>query len=131
MAKFAESEVEDAAFAWLAALDWTAAHGPDVAPDAPGAERAGYGAGMLEGRLRDALARFNPALPAPALDDAFRKPVRPGLRFRPPMPFGIGSDLSWHRLPRGPQNPAFSPVFGTDCYRSLYSGKFAFAMPGG
>ena len=32
---------------------------------------------VLEGRLRDALARLNPDLPAEALDDAFRKLLRP------------------------------------------------------
>ncbi len=32
---------------------------------------------MLEQRLRDALARLNPDLPAEALEDAFRKLTRP------------------------------------------------------
>jgi type I restriction enzyme R subunit len=41
------------------------------------AERADYGQAVLEDRLRQALARLNPALPAEALDDAFRKVMRP------------------------------------------------------
>ena len=53
------------------------AHGPDVAPEAAGAERADYGRVVLEQRLRDALARLNPDLPAEALDDAFRKLTQP------------------------------------------------------
>ena len=77
MSGLSESTVEDAALGWLAALGWSVAHGPDIAPDAPGAERADYGAVVLERRLRDALARLNPGLPAPALDDAFRKLTRP------------------------------------------------------
>ena len=68
-----ESDVEAAALGWLESLGWTVAYGPDIAPDTPGAERADYGAIVLEARLRDALIRFNPDLPATALDDAFRK----------------------------------------------------------
>ena len=77
MTRFTESEVEDAALEWLANLGWTVAHGPEIAPDTPGAERADYGAVVLERRLRDALARLNPALPASTLEDAFRKLTRP------------------------------------------------------
>ena len=73
MTGFAESTVEDAALAWLESLGWNVAHGPDIAPDTPGAERGDYGAVVLERRLRDALARLNPTLPTEALDDAFRK----------------------------------------------------------
>ena len=46
-------------------------------PDAPGAERDDYGQAVLERRLRDALAELNPGLPASALDDAYRKLIRP------------------------------------------------------
>ena len=76
MQGFTESDVEDAALAWLAAMGWSVAHGPDIGPDTPGAERATYGDVVLEGRLRDALARLNPALPAEATEDAFRKLTR-------------------------------------------------------
>ena len=77
IASFTESEVEDAALDWLAGCGWSVAHGPDIAPDAPDAERADYGAVVLKGRLRRALDRLNPELPADALDDAFRKLTRP------------------------------------------------------
>ena len=73
MTALTESTVEDAALAWLENLGWSVAHGPDIAPDTPGAERGDYGAVVLERRLRDALARLNPTLPTEALDDAFRK----------------------------------------------------------
>ncbi|WP_337869709.1 type I restriction endonuclease subunit R [Meiothermus sp.] len=72
-----ESTVESAALAWLAAVGWQIAHGPDIAPDQPGAERRDYSEVVLAQRLRDALARLNPALPAEALEDAFRKLTRP------------------------------------------------------
>jgi len=32
-AAFTESTVEDAALAWLEAIGWRVAHGPDIAPD--------------------------------------------------------------------------------------------------
>jgi type I restriction enzyme R subunit len=82
---FTESIVEQAALDWLQALGWTIAHGPEIAPDQPSAERAHYGHVILEGRLRAALARLNPQIPAEALDDALRKllhPEDPTLEFR-------------------------------------------------
>ena len=72
-----ESIVEKAALAWLGDLGWQVAHGPDIAPDTPNAERDSYDEVVLERRLRDALAELNPALPAAALDDAFRKRTHP------------------------------------------------------
>ncbi|MCC6764970.1 MAG: type I restriction endonuclease subunit R [Deltaproteobacteria bacterium] len=72
-----ESVVEQAALAWLEAAGWRIAHGPDIAPDMPAAERRDYGEVVLAQRLRDALARLNPALPPEALEDAFRKLTRP------------------------------------------------------
>jgi type I restriction enzyme R subunit len=75
--KFAESVVEDAALAWLENIGWRIAHGPDIAPDMPAAERDDYGQVVLTQRLRDALARLNPDLPTEALEDAFRKLTRP------------------------------------------------------
>ena len=77
MTTLTEAEVEAAALEWLAVLGWHTAHGPDVAPDTPGAEREDYRQVVLERRLRDALARLNPSLPTPALEDAFRKLTRP------------------------------------------------------
>ena len=77
MSGFIESTVEQAALAWLGSLGWSVAHGPDIAPDTPGAARLDYGQVVLEQRLRDALTRLNPDLPAAALDDAFRQLNRP------------------------------------------------------
>ena len=74
---FSESEVESAALAWLQGLGWKVAHGPDIAPRAAASERTDYSTVVLEHRLRDGLARLNPGLPTEALDDAFRKLIRP------------------------------------------------------
>ena len=77
MTTLTESSVEQAALEWLESLGWSIAHGPDIAPGVPGAERTDYGEVVLTRRLRDALARLNPDLPAAALEDAFRKLTRP------------------------------------------------------
>ena len=72
-----EAEVEQAAVEWLAGLGWQVAHGPDIAPDTPDAERTDYGQVVLARWLRDTLAGLNPGLPGDALSDAFRKLTRP------------------------------------------------------
>ena len=77
MTTITEAEVETAALDWLRALGWQVAHGPDIAPDTPSAERDEYGNVVLERRLRDALAELNSSLPASALEDAFRRLTRP------------------------------------------------------
>jgi len=74
---FTEPTVEAAALEWLEGVGWAVAHGPDIAPDMPAAERDDYGEVVLARRLRAALARLNPQLPAEALEDAFRKLNRP------------------------------------------------------
>jgi type I restriction enzyme R subunit len=75
---FTESVVEDAALAWLEAIGYAVLHGPEIASGELFAERRdpGYRDVVLEQRLRDALARLNPELPAEALEDAFRKLTR-------------------------------------------------------
>ncbi len=77
MTLFNESTVESAALSWLTSLGWRVAHGPDIAPGVPGAQRADYCQVVLERWLRDALAHLNPNLPAAALDDAFQKLTHP------------------------------------------------------
>jgi Type I restriction enzyme R protein N terminus (HSDR_N) len=74
---FTESVIEEAALAWLERLGWTVKYGPEIAPGELAAERADFGQVILRQRLLDALARLNPTFPAEALDDAFRKLIRP------------------------------------------------------
>src|SRR5438046_7274001 len=75
MTAFAESVVEDAALAWLEALGCTVLNGPAIAAGEPAAERSdpNYRDVVLEGRLRQALARLNPDLPSDTLEDTLRK----------------------------------------------------------
>ena len=95
MTTITEADVEHAALNWLEGLDWRIAHGPDlsacdaclrathrqaqagIAPDTANAERSDYGKVVLEQCLRNALVDLNPALPAAALEDAFRKLTLP------------------------------------------------------
>src|SRR6266702_1021157 len=78
MSGFTESVVEEAALDWLAALGNSVLHGPDITAGEPAAERSdsGYRDVVLETRLRAALIRLNPGLPAEALEDAHRKLMR-------------------------------------------------------
>ena len=76
MTSFVESEVEEAALAWLEALGWERAPGADFLPDAGKGWRDGLDDVVLPGVLRGALRRLNPNLPDEAVEDAFRKITR-------------------------------------------------------
>ena len=76
MTTITESDVEQSALGWLERLGWRVVRGGDIAPGTVNAERFDYGQVVLERRLRDALARLNPDLPAVGLDDAFRRLTR-------------------------------------------------------
>ena len=73
MDKINENEVEDAALEWLAELGYAVAHGPDIGPEGLASERGSYGEVLLTRRLREALSRLNPHLPAETLEDVLRK----------------------------------------------------------
>ena len=77
MTTLTETDVEQAALAWLSGVGWQCLHGPDIAPDTPNSERASYGQVVLEQRVRDALACLNPDLPPDALEDAHRRLTLP------------------------------------------------------
>ncbi len=77
-----ESVVEEAVLTLFEGLGYCVLHGPAIAPEQPTAERATFGDVILLDRLRAALARINPHVPAEALDEALRKATRtetPGL----------------------------------------------------
>ena len=75
-ADIAESHVEEAALAWLTELGYDTANGVEIGPDGTKPERAAYADVVLEGRLRDAIARLNPALAAEAREEVFRKLIQ-------------------------------------------------------
>ncbi len=77
MTTLTEADVEEVALEWLSGLGWQVAHGPDIAPDQPRAERDSFEQVVLERRLRDAIALLNPHLPDSAIEDTYRKLTRP------------------------------------------------------
>jgi len=89
---FSESTVEDAALGWFGDLDYAVLHGPEIAPGEAAAERSSFSEAFLPERLRAALRKLNPKLPAEALEDAFRKitlPQHPSL---------IANNRAFHRM---------------------------------
>jgi type I restriction enzyme R subunit len=77
-----ESHVEQDALRWLADLGWAVGHGPELSPiDArtPGRERDSYRDVVLRRRLREAIGRLNPQIPAGALDEAARRVLNPNI----------------------------------------------------
>jgi len=71
-----ESIIEQATLDWFEELGYFIVNGPDIAPGELFAERASYGDVILEGRVRAALSNINPAIPAEAIEDAYRKLAR-------------------------------------------------------
>ena len=74
---FTESTVEEAALEIFGGLGYTILHGPTIAPGEMFAERASYSDVLLVGRLREALIRINPKIPAEAIEEAIRKVLHP------------------------------------------------------
>lgn len=76
MIGFTENHVEEAALEWLGGLGYAVRLGPDISPDGATPERASYGDVVLTGRLREAIARLNPHLPAETHEEVLRKLVQ-------------------------------------------------------
>lgn len=72
---FAESDVEESTLSWSSGLGLAHQPGPSLAPGELSAERRDFAQVVLEERLRQALRRLNPDLPAEACREAFRKPM--------------------------------------------------------
>ena len=89
---FIESTIEQIALDWLKDMGYTIVFGGDIAPGEPTAERENYGEVILSGRVKDALKRINPNVPAEALEDAFRKVTRPS------SPALVGNNRSLHKM---------------------------------
>lgn len=78
MAKaFAETTIEEAALELFGSLGYTILHGPTIAPGELFAERSSYSDVVLVGRLKEALARINPKIPAEAIEEPIRKTLHP------------------------------------------------------
>jgi type I restriction enzyme R subunit len=87
-----EGQLEQEALGWLADTGYAHVYGPDIAPGGAAPERASYREVLLPGRLRDALARLNPDIPAAARDDALKQVVDLG------TPVLLAANRQFHRL---------------------------------
>ena len=94
MSTIDESTVEDATIAWLQELGYDYRHGPDIAPGESAAERDSFSDVALVERLRDAIDRLNPDIPAEAREEAFRKVLRPE------SPSLVGINRAFHAMLR-------------------------------
>jgi type I restriction enzyme R subunit len=74
-----ENDVEHALLGWFEALGYHTAFGPDIAHDGKTPERSSYKQVILAERLRAALRRLNPKVPAAALDDALAQVLNPNV----------------------------------------------------
>ncbi|MBN8610535.1 MAG: type I restriction endonuclease subunit R [Deltaproteobacteria bacterium] len=92
MSTFTESVVEEAALEWFGGLGYSVVGGPTIAPGEAGQERASYADVVLEGRLKEALARLNPGVSAEGLEEAFRKLTR----ISSPQPIDANRELHAH-----------------------------------
>ncbi|MDZ7641459.1 MAG: type I restriction endonuclease subunit R [Desulfurivibrio sp.] len=95
MTKINEDAIEQTALAWLGELGYRLAQGADLAFDGPAAERvaeANYGDVVLAGRLRAAIERLNPALPAEVVDEVLRRVQRAD------SPSLVENNRAFHRL---------------------------------
>jgi type I restriction enzyme R subunit len=89
-----ESIVEEAALSWFAQLGYAVTHAPHLAPGEIAVERDSFANVVLVGRLRDAIARLNPAI----LDDAREEALRKVLRHDAPSL--IRNNRAFHRMLR-------------------------------
>ncbi|MDA7417744.1 type I restriction endonuclease subunit R [Xenophilus arseniciresistens] len=87
-----EDQLEQEALAWLVDVGYTSRHGPDIAHDGASPERASYRQVVLEGRLRDAIERLNPGVPAAARSDALKQVLELG------TPVLLAANRQFHRM---------------------------------
>lgn len=87
-----ERDVELAALGVFRALGYDLRHGPELGPDAPGAERHSPQGVILASRVRECLRRLNPELPYETVEEVVR------VLSRPPHPALILNNRWFHTL---------------------------------
>ncbi|MBK8529714.1 MAG: type I restriction endonuclease subunit R [Rubrivivax sp.] len=87
-----EDQLEQECLAWLADVGWQLRYGPDLAPDGIEPERENYRQVLLIGRLRQAVAALNPAVPQAAREDAVKQVLDLG------TPVLLAANRQFHRL---------------------------------
>ncbi|WP_029001513.1 type I restriction endonuclease subunit R [Azohydromonas australica] len=87
-----EDQLEQETRGWLQDVGYTPLCGYDIAPDGPIPERAHFREVVLAGRLRQAVTRLNPGIPAAAREDAVRQVLDLGI------PALLSANRHFHRL---------------------------------
>ena len=87
-----ENAIETLAIERLQALGFNYVYGPDIAPDSSTPERENFTEVLLLARLKGAIARINPTLPATALDETIKTVQRIN------SPELLANNEAFHRL---------------------------------
>ncbi len=87
-----ENAIETLAIERLQALGFNYVYGPDIAPDSSTPERENFTEVLLLARLKGAIARINPTLPATALDETIKTVQRIS------SPELLANNEAFHRL---------------------------------
>lgn len=87
-----EDQLEQETLGWLTEVGYTTLYGTDIAPDGDSPERSDYRQVVLVERLRAAVERLNPAIPAAAREDAIKQVVDLG------TPVPLSANRRFHQL---------------------------------
>ena len=87
-----EDQLEQETLGWLTEAGYSTLYGPDIAVDGDNPERSDYRQVVLVERLRAAVERLNPAIPAAAREDAIRQVVDLG------TPVLLSANRRFHQL---------------------------------
>lgn len=92
MTRITESAIEQLAIERLEALGYRYVYAPDLAPDGDAPERGSYAEVLLTARLRAAIRRLNPGIPADAQEEALKTVQRIA------SPDVLANNETFHRL---------------------------------
>jgi len=87
-----EDQLERETLAWLQDVGYTHRYGPDIAFDGTTPERADYRQVLLPFRLREAINRLNPGVPAAAREDAIKQVTDLGI------PSLLSANRAFHKM---------------------------------
>jgi type I restriction enzyme R subunit len=87
-----EDQLEQETLGWLADVGYTVLYGVDIAPDGDSPERTDYRQVVLLERLRKAVNKLNPSIPAAARDDAIKQVMDLGI------PVLLSANRHFHKL---------------------------------
>jgi len=91
MAFITEDHLEQQCLEWFQELGYAYAFAPDLAPDGTSPERTDFRQVILTGRLRSALQRLNPEVPAGTIESAVLQLANPN------VPGLLASNRNFHR----------------------------------